>query len=158
MGRNYYSEINLHYVWHTKTSSPLLIPKLESLAHRFITAKIKRTAGAFIHEIGGTATHVHVAVSIPPTILISEFVGKLKGGSSHDVNEEIGSKALEWQTGYGVVNFGTGDLEWVCKYIRNQKEHHAQRTVHERLERIDSDDPVAAEAEAAESRKPRERG
>src|SRR5436309_1464873 len=30
MARNYYSEINLHIVWHTKESSPLLSPAIEA--------------------------------------------------------------------------------------------------------------------------------
>jgi hypothetical protein len=47
---------------------------------------------------------------------------------------------LEWQAGYGVVSFGTRALEWVCGYVRNQKEHHARGTVFDRLERIASDD------------------
>jgi hypothetical protein len=44
-----------------------------------------------------------------------------------------------------VVNFGTGDLPWVCGYIRNQREHHAKGTIHDRLERIERfDDQPAA--------------
>jgi hypothetical protein len=35
-----------------------------------------------------------------------------------------------------VVSFGTGDLEWVRQYIRNQRQHHAQGSCHDRLERI----------------------
>jgi hypothetical protein len=38
------------------------------------------------------------------------------------------------------VSFGTRDLEWVCAYIRNQREHHAQRGAHDRLERITHED------------------
>jgi putative transposase len=91
-----------------------------------------------VHEIGGTDTHVHLAVTIAPTVNISELVGRLKGGSAHDVNQRLGnkSKVLQWQEGYGVVSFGTRDLEWVREYIRNQREHHAQGKVHDRLERI----------------------
>jgi len=92
-----------------------------------------------VHEIGGIETHVHLAVTIPPTLLISECIGQLKGGSSHDVNEEAGKrqKVLQWQAGYGVVSFGTKDLEWVKAYIQSQREHHAKQTTHDRLERID---------------------
>jgi hypothetical protein len=39
--------------------------------------------------------------------------------------------------GYGVVSFGTKDLPWIVKYVRNQKEHHATGKIYERLERID---------------------
>jgi REP element-mobilizing transposase RayT len=54
-----------------------------------------------------------LVLSVPPTLLISEFVGQLKGASSHEVNEQSGvhGKKLQWQVGYGVVSFGTGDLE-----------------------------------------------
>jgi putative transposase len=117
MSRNYYSELNLHLVWHTKNSSPLLTPQVEPLAHRLLKKRIVETPGAFVYEIGGTETHLHIAVSIPPTLTISDFIGQLKGGSSHDVNQamERHQKVLEWQNGYGVVSFGTRDLPWVVE-------------------------------------------
>ena len=142
MSRNYYSEINLHIVWHTKNSLPLLTPTVEPLTHRLMKKRIVDTPEVFVRVIGGTETHVHLAVTIPPTLTISEWIGQLKGGTSHDVNQQIGKrqKVLQWQTGYGVVSFGTGDLEWVKWYISNQREHHARGSVHERLERNTQDD------------------
>jgi len=142
MSRNYYSEINLHIVWHTKNSLPLLSREVETSTHQSLKKRIVETSGAFIHAIGGIETHVHLAVTLPPTILISEFIGQLKGGSSHDVNHqgEGNAKLLEWQAGYGVVSFGTRDLGWVVKYILNQREHHARRSIQDRLERITYDD------------------
>ncbi len=140
MSRNYYSEIHLHMVWHAKDNSPLLTPEVEPLAHRALRQKIVNWPGAFVHEIDGTPTHVHLAVTIAPTITISEFIGQLKGGSSHDVNQSRGRKSLEWQAGYGVVSFGTKDLPWVVEYIRRQKEYHATGGVSGRLEQITSDD------------------
>jgi putative transposase len=159
MSRNFYSEINLHIVWHTKNSLPLLTPQVESLAHRFIKKRVIETPGTFVHEIGGIETHVHIAVTVPPTLLVSEFIGKLKGGSSHDVNQAMGQqrKEIEWQTGYGVVSFGTRDLPWVVEYVRNQREHHARGTVHERLERIDQEEAqsiVVQAAQASAARRP----
>jgi hypothetical protein len=68
------------------------------------------------------------------------------------VNQAAGrkQKVLEWQAGYGVVSFGTGDLPWVIEYVRNQREHHARATVHDRLERITEDEgDTAAQAEPA---------
>jgi putative transposase len=142
MSRNYYSEINLHFVWHTKNSLPLLTPAVEPLAHRLLRKRIVDRPGVFVHQIGGTETHVHLAVTISPTLTISEWIGQLKGGASHDVNQQIGKrqKVAQWQAGYGVVRFGTGDFDWVKWYIRNQREHHARGRVHERLERITQED------------------
>lgn len=150
MARSYYSEINLHIVWHTKSSAPLLTPEVEQLAHRILKKRIADTPGALYHEMGGIETHVHLVVSVPPTLLISEFIGQLKGGTSHDVNDALGrrDKVLQWQGGYGVVSFGTRDLPWVVEYVRNQREHHARGTTHERLERIDHEDGVGVVAQA----------
>ena len=138
MSRNYYSEINLHIVWHTKLSRPLLTPQVEASVHHYLRGKLINLTGAYVHEIGGNETHVHLAVSVAPTILVSDLIGKLKGASSHEVNQKVGGnrRLLEWQAGYGVVSFGTKALGWVREYIRNQREHHARGTVFERLERI----------------------
>src|ERR1700730_7467432 len=105
MSRNYYSEIHLHITWHVKESAPLLVPKVEAMVHHYLRGKCIHTAGVFIHEVGGTETHVHVAVSIPPTLGISEWIGQLKGSSSHEVNQNLsaGRKVLAWQAGYGSV-------------------------------------------------------
>ena len=137
MARHVYSEINLHITWHVKESLPIISPEIELGLHKHIRSYALKTKGVIFHEIGSTETHVHVAVSIPPTVVIADWIGKLKGASSHHVNHELANrKLLDWQTGYGVVSFGTKDLEWVVKYVRNQKEHHAQGTTVERLEKI----------------------
>jgi putative transposase len=136
VSRNYYAEIHLHVVWHTKASAPLLEPKVEAIVHHYVRGRCIDTRGVYIHEIGGIEDHVHLCVSIAPTILISDFVGKIKGASSHETNHKLGYKALEWQTGYGVVSFGTGDLQWVRAYVREQRQRHASRKIAERLERI----------------------
>jgi putative transposase len=112
------------------------------------------TSDVFVHEIGGIETHVHLAISIAPTILISELVGQLKGSSSHETNQQFGRKVLEWQVGYGVVSFGTKDLGRVRDYVRSQREHHAKGTAVDRLERITSDDDGRPMAEAQQREGP----
>jgi putative transposase len=139
MSRNYYSEIHLHITWHTKNSSPLLIPNVEAETHHYLKGRCINTPGVFIHEIGGVEDHVHLCLTIPPTILISEFIGELKGASSHEVNKKFRDeqgKVLEWQSGYGVVSFGTANLPWVNEYVRNQRERHGRGKIVKRLERI----------------------
>jgi REP element-mobilizing transposase RayT len=147
MARKYYSEINLHITWHVKESAPLLVPKVETIVHHYLRGRCINTPGVFIHEIGGIETHVHLCLTIAPTITVSEFIGQLKGASSHDVNQKLGAgkKLLEWQAGYGVVSFGTSNLAWVKAYVRNQRERHAQNKTMNRLERITT---LETEAEA----------
>jgi hypothetical protein len=129
------------FVWHVKQSLPLISAAIEPGLYRFLRSYSLKTDGLIFHKVGGTETHVHITVTIPPTASPSEWIGKLKGASSHHVNHELANrKLLDWQRGYGVVSFGTKDLHWVINYIRNQKEHHAKGTTVERLERITNDD------------------
>lgn len=104
MSRSFYSEINLHVTWHTKESSPLLTPKVEAVVHHYVRGRCISTPGVFVYEVGGTETHVHLCLSVWPTVLISDFIGALKGSSSHEANHKLGEKVLQWQSGYGVVS------------------------------------------------------
>jgi len=47
---------------------------------------------------------------------------------------------LEWQSGYGIVCFGTKDLKWVVNYVLNQKEHHKKGKIYDRLEKIEKEE------------------
>lgn len=135
MRKNVYSEINLHITWHTKNNNPVLVDSIENRTNHHLEHVARETRGIYLHAVGGIADHVQLAVTVPPTLLISEWIGKLKGGSSFHINHEIANrKLLDWQEGYGVVSFGTKDLKWVIKYVKNQKAHHDLRTTSRRLE------------------------
>jgi putative transposase len=141
MSRRAYSEINLHFVWHVKSSLPVITSEIEPGLYRFIRNYALKTPGLIFREVGGIETHVHIAVTIPPTLVISEWIGQVKGASSHYINHRVvNRKVLDWQTGYGVVSFGTKDLQWVVNYIRNQKEHHKKGTTIGRMEKITHDE------------------
>lgn len=135
MPRNVYSEINLHITWHTKDNSLTLVEQIEHHTHKFLKHRALQTPGVIVHAINGMPDHIHLAITIPPTLGISDWIGKLKGSCAYHINHEItNAKSLHWQSGYGVVSFGTKDLPWVIRYVENQKEHHASRTLYERLE------------------------
>jgi putative transposase len=156
MARPFYSEINLHLTWHVKHNLPMLTPEVEEVAHRLLRAKACSMPGVFFHEVGGTEDHVHLVVSVLPTVLVCDLIGQLKGYSAHEVNvlSGQGDKVLAWQNGYGVVSFGTRNLPWVLRYVRNQKEHHARQTTHERLELVSeaAPEPSAEPASAGFAR------
>lgn len=89
MSRRVYSEINLHLTWHTKHSVPMIAESIEPSLHGFLRDKVFETAGTLFHAVGGTANHVHLAVSIRPTIDLDDWIGKLKGASSHHVGKAL---------------------------------------------------------------------
>lgn len=155
MPRNVYTEINLHMTWHTKDDAPVLIDTVENRVHQHLKHRALQTPGVIVHAVNGTPNHVHLVASVPAALLISDWIGELKGASSHYINHEIcNRKVLEWQTGYGVVSFGTKDLPWVVRYVERQKEHHAQGAAFDRLERTER----LEERRDAGSEKPAEAG
>jgi putative transposase len=145
MASHVFHEIYLHINWHTKNDQRLLTPKVEPLVHNFLRERCRATPGVYLHEVGGTEDHVHLAINIEPFVTISDLIGELKGASSHAINEQMRYKALEWQRGYGVVSFGRKQLDWVVAYVRNQKQHHAEGSTHHRLERTSEDEPLTPE-------------
>ena len=83
--------------------------------------KVKIIAGAVC------ADHVHLCVSIPPKLSVSDFVGYLKGKSAlmiFDKHPELGSKwdRSFWARGYYVTTIGNVNEETVKEYIHRQTE------------------------------------
>lgn len=65
-----YHEIYLHLTWHTKHNQPILTPEIEDRLHHYLVHRSCESPGVFIYEIGGTKDHLHLAVRVPPTLLL----------------------------------------------------------------------------------------
>ena len=114
MSRNYYSEIHLHIVWHTKESAPLLASGNRTVRASVFAATPHQHAGHFRprdrrdrdtrasgdHDCADRA-HQRVDRAIE------------RGVEPRDQPTVRPRKVLEWQAGYGVVSFGTQALDWV---------------------------------------------
>ncbi len=71
--------------------------------------------------------HVHLCLSIPPKMSISEFMGYLKGKSAlmiYDRHPELGNKwdRSFWARGYYVSTIENVDEATIRKYIKEQEE------------------------------------
>jgi len=132
-----YWKLYYHFIWGTKNRLPLIDTAFESELYRVIAAKAK-DLGGFVHAIGGTEEHLHLAVSVPPKIAPAKFIGDVKGNSSHYVNHIIKPDfEFYWQDEYGVLSFGEKNLSAIVKYIHNQKQHHAEGILISAMERMD---------------------
>ena len=79
-------------------------------------------------EIGGVADHVHLLVSLRPTMDVAKAMQLIKGGSSKWVHETFPVvREFAWQKKYGAFSVSVSQLDVVRRYIRGQEEHH--RTV-----------------------------
>ncbi len=82
--------------------------------------------------VGGAADHVHVLLSLPPTISVAKAMQLLKGNSFKWIRETFPRmRAFAWQEGYGAFSVGVSGVDATVAYIRNQAEHHRTRSFRE---------------------------
>jgi putative transposase len=129
-----------HVVWATKHRAPLITKGIEPLIFQSIISKSTMLKSP-IHGINGVADHIHVAVSLAPTLALSDWVKQTKGIATYEINQQFPELDVKfrWQNGYSAHTFGQNALPTVLRYIRNQKQHHSNGDVINYLETLDDD-------------------
>jgi REP-associated tyrosine transposase len=127
-----------HLVWATKYREPTLVGDVARMAERSLRASAEDMK-VMVHALYLMPDHVHMAVSIPPSLAVANVVSRLKGSSSHLINhaESMSDQKFSWQSEYGAVSFGEKQLPDVIAYIQHQPERHAANQLWDRIERID---------------------
>ncbi|HXK92066.1 MAG TPA: IS200/IS605 family transposase, partial [bacterium] len=114
----------IHCVFSTKNREPWISTDLEDVLYPLL-ARIAQKRDSMILGVGGIENHIHVLLSLSPTISLSQMIQYLKGTSSYWIRRnhpEI--DYFHWQDGYGAFSIGISNLEKTRKYIQKQKEHH----------------------------------
>ena len=119
-------ECQYHIVFIPKYRRKVLYGKVRADVREIIRTlckykKVEIIEGAVCQD------HVHLCLSIPPKLSVSEFMGYLKGKSAlmiFDRHPELGEKWNRefWARGYYVSTIGNVNEETVRKYIREQEE------------------------------------
>jgi putative transposase len=109
---------------------------LEYTAHVVMEDAKKR--GAVVIACTAMPDHVHLLVSLPPTIAVATFIGQVKGATAYEINNTSGEKMVVWQEGYGALTLRAADMDKVALYVNNQPRIHASRAKKSVLEVTDS--------------------
>jgi len=124
-----------HLVWATYQREPLVIPELEPMIHGLLRSKAI-ALGATVYALNGMPDHIHMVATIPPSISLAAFIGKIKGAASTRINKAgVHDRPFFWQDEYAAFSFDAKRLPRVVKYVENQKVHHAQAGLIPALER-----------------------
>lgn len=135
-----YWQLFYHLVWATKNREPFLTPAVETQVYGSLTSKAVGLRG-IVYALGGTVDHVHMVVSIPPTVAVARFVGQVKGVASAHLNKSgLSPVHFAWQDGYGAFSFDAKRLPNFVAYAQRQKEHHTAGTLIPLLERLTAED------------------
>jgi REP element-mobilizing transposase RayT len=130
------SKIYIHGVWGTKYRQNLIIPKIETEVHKIIE-DIMNDLRCPPLIINGMPDHIHSLFRLDKKITIADLFQRIKGATSHKISEEIPTSVdFSWQVGYGAFSVSESRLNNVYDYIKNQKEHHKNKSFQEELKEL----------------------
>lgn len=128
-----FTNLLTHLIFSTKDREPLIVPELESELYAYLGGLTRELKGKS-YGINGTSDHVHMLISLPPTVSTSEALRFIKSNSSGWVHVKWPRRrAFAWQLGYGAFSVSKSNVPSVLKYIRSQEAHHRKVTFKEEL-------------------------
>ena len=118
-------DLKYHIVWITKYRKPILRGEIGKRVRELIR---QTCASLDVYIVKGHVSkdHVHLLVSVPPNLAVSELVKRLKGRSSRLLLEEFGELRKVywgrhlWARGYFVASSGNVTDEIIAEYIEKQ--------------------------------------
>ena len=120
-------DLKYHLVWITKYRKPVLRGEIG----RRVRDLIRQTCVQLDVQILSGAVqpdHVHLLVSVPPKVSVSELMQRIKGRSSHKIMQEYNEMRRQfwgrhfWARGYFAASSGNVTDEMIKQYIEQQGE------------------------------------
>jgi putative transposase len=125
MGRTY-TQLFTHVIFSTKQRARLIVPELKAELHAYLGGLTREFKGKAL-AINGMEQHVHLLVSLPPSVSVSDALRFIKANSCKWVHEKWPRRSsFAWQLGYGAFSVSKSNVPEVVDYIRNQEEHHGK--------------------------------
>ena len=129
-------KIWIHAVWATKNREQLLSRELRKKLFDHIRANAKEK-NIYIDCINGYDDHVHCLLSLNADQPISKTIQLIKGESSFWINKnQLCRSNFEWQDDYFAASVSDSDLGRIRNYIRNQEQHHQNKTFIQEWEQL----------------------
>jgi len=126
---NTYTKLNIHIVFHVKSTGITIRQKDLEQVFAYIGGIIQNVGGYPI-TVGGIANHIHILATMPKTMSVSEFVQKIKANSSKWIKTiDEYYEDFAWQEGYGAFCVSPSLLKKTIRYIETQEQHHHEVSV-----------------------------
>ena len=78
-----------------------------------------------VYCINGVEDHIHILISLHPTVALAWVVKDIKLASSAFIKEKgLFKNFAGWQEGYSVFTYSIREKDKLISYINRQEEHH----------------------------------
>ena len=118
-------DISYNIVWITKYRKPVFVGHIATRCRELIR-QVCKVQEVKIIKGHVSKDHIHLFVSVPPTLSVSKIVQLMKGSSSRkllfedkNLNKQYWGQHL-WVRGYFVASSGNITDEMIKEYIENQ--------------------------------------
>lgn len=139
------SLVYIHLVWATWDRLPLITDERENIVHASIRSECEGLKAGVV-ALGGIEDHIHLLAHVPSTLDVARLVKRIKGASSHLVNERSTPELFfKWQGAYGSFSISPWDVTKVQRYILNQKKHHHLGTIKPIFEQVEITESAKAD-------------
>lgn len=140
---NTYSQLYIHIVFTVKNRHCFIKKHWRDDLYKYICG-IAKNKSQKVYAIGGIEDHIHILMSMRPSISVSALVGLIKTNSSKWINEKgLVPSGFQWQEGFGAFSCSQSHISKVANYIANQEAHHSEKTFRQEyidlLEKYDVD-------------------
>jgi len=118
-------DLKYHLVWITKYRKPVLNGEI-GVRLRELVREICKAKDVEIHKGHISRDHIHIFVSVPPHISVSDLLKAIKGKSSRKLLMEFKTLNRQfwgrhvWARGYFAASSGNVTDEVIMKYIEQQ--------------------------------------
>ena len=123
-------------VFSTKYRKPVLLKKNRTMLFNYIIGIITNKK-CFVHEINGIEDHIHIILSLHPSVALALLIKDIKVGSNLYIKENnLFENFTCWAEGYGAFTYSQSAKKNLINYVKNQEAHHAKETSIEELVRL----------------------
>jgi putative transposase len=118
-------DLKYHVVWITKYRKPLLRGEV-GLRLRELVRQTCATLDVYIEKGHVARDHVHLLLSVPPQVSVSQLMQRIKGRSSRKLLQEFNELRRQfwgqhlWARGYFAASSGNVTDEIIKQYIESQ--------------------------------------
>jgi REP element-mobilizing transposase RayT len=131
-----YTQIYYHLVYSTKGRIPALFEDRREKLFHYHWGVLKNNQ-CVLYRINAVDDHMHMLMSLHPTIALSNLIRDMKAASTTWMRGEMGFHDFPgWQVGYGAFTKSYAEKEAVIQYIRDQQEHHKTISFREELKQL----------------------
>lgn len=126
-----YTQIIYQIVFSTKYRGRTLTKDNRKELFKYIWG-ILENKKCHLYRINGVEDHIHIVTHLHPSVSLASLVKDIKVASSLYIKEQkLFKNFIGWQVGYGAFTYSIKEKNRVINYVKNQEEHHKQKTYKE---------------------------